>query len=309
MNYLTKQYKVYKMFFEKWAIAFLFISVIVFSTCQEPLDYNYDRVVEPVLLVEGKITTDTTSHFVILSQTVSLNQGEQIWITGADVTISNNSEVIPLIEQTPGHYYTASDVYGVIGGIYELHIELSNGEQYNATTNIQNTPEIDSIKFLYEEFENYGYYFHNLYFHGWELEEEGNAYLWNFYMNDTMYNDTIWKTTFVNDDFVNGNYIGVNRVTGESDFAIYTLQPYEITTDTTYVMVEMESLPIMYYDFWNTLMQQTVMVGSPFDAAKADPINNISNGGIGFFYGASVRRYSFIYIRPEESKDVDQQRF
>ena len=62
-------------------------------------------------------------------------------MTGANVTILNNSDVIPLSEQEPGHYYTDSDVYGLIGERYELHIELSNGENYEAITYIQNISE------------------------------------------------------------------------------------------------------------------------------------------------------------------------
>jgi hypothetical protein len=291
-------------------MSLIFILVVfVFSACQEPMDYEYDQILKPVLLVEGKISTDTTNHYVILSQTVSLSNSAQVWVTNAKVTISSESEVYTLTEDSAGHYYTEPDVFGLIGETYTLNILLDNGEEYTATTSIQDIPEIDSVKFLYEEFENYDIYFHNLYYHGWELEEEGNAYLWNLYMNDTLYNDTIWKTNFVNDDFVNGKYIGINKYTGESDFPIYQLQPHEITTDTAYILVEMESVPQLYYDFFMTFLQQTVFVGSPFDATKADPSNNISNGGIGYFYGASIKRYSFVYIRLEESKNVDQERF
>lgn len=281
-------------------------TAMIISSCQEPLEVDYELTGESVLNVEGKITTDTTSHYVILSRTIPMDQNDQTWETGATVTIANNNNVITLTETTPGHYYTEPDVYGLIGQKYDLNIVLSNGEVYTASTFINNISEIDSVKFLYEEFENYDIYFHNLYFHGWELEEEGNAYLWDLYINDTLYNDTMWKTTFVDDELVNGNYIGTKPGTNTSDFAVYSLQPHEITSDTCKVLLVMESIPHDYYDFWITLMQQTEWTGSPFDANKADPLSNISGGAMGFFYGASVKRASFVYIRPEESKNVDQ---
>jgi hypothetical protein len=297
-----------------WTKILIVVTGALFSACQEPLDVEYKNIVEPVLVVEGKITTDTTSHFVILSQTVSLNEKELNWVSGAQVTISTNTGVIPLTEdeQKPGHYYTAPDVYGVIGETYQLHIELSNGDTYDATSYIPNISEIDSVKFIWQE-ASYGYYYHHLFFHGWELEEEGNAYLWNLRINDTLYNDTIWKTHFESDDFVNGRYIGVGPVVvydtvAEKDttvigsnFPLYWLESNEIKTDTNFIEVEMESLPIEYFDFWLSLMQQTVWVGSPFDANKADLLSNISNGALGFFYGASIKRYSFVYIRPKNS--------
>jgi uncharacterized protein (DUF427 family) len=284
---------------------------VLFSACEEPLDYASYNTLDPVLLVEGKITTDTTKHYVILSQTTALTTSEQVWVSNADVVIESSTETILLTEDSnaPGHYYTAPDVFGVMGQSYTLQINLSNGESYSATTEISNIPEIDSINFLYEEFADYDLYFHNLYYHGWELEEEGNAYLWNLYINESLFNDTLWKTTFVDDEFVNGNYIGVNESTGESNFAIYVLQPYEVIADTLNVLVEMESIPHAYYDFYQVLLAQTVNVGSPFDAVKADLLTNISNGALGYFYGAAIRRYSFIYIPPEASKTVDQEPF
>ncbi len=292
-------------------ILFLLFSVSVLfflSSCQEPLETDYNGELESLLMVEGKITTDTTRHYVLLSRTQALNLSGMLWETGADVSIEHPGGVFLLQETEPGHYYTEPDVYGIMGASYTLHIRLSNGETYQAETFIANTPEIDSVKFIYEEFENYDIFSHNLYFHGWELEEPGNAYLWNLYINDTLYNDSIFKTNFVDDEFVNGNYIGVTPSIDtngneylKSSFAIYLLQPEEITLDTNRVLVEMESLPKPYYDFFITYMQMTYWTGSPFDANKADILTNVSGDAMGYFYGASVRRFSFVYIRPEGS--------
>lgn len=283
---------------------------LLFSACQEKIDVDYSKIESsPVLLVEGKITTDTTSHYVILNKTLPLDNLELNYVAGATITLKGNGQEYAYTYKGKGKYETAPDVYGVVGEAYELSIVLENGEQYNAETTIPNSADIDSVKFIYEEFENFELYFHNLYFHGWELPEEGNAYLWNIYMNGTLYNDTLWKTVFVEDEFVNGNYVGVNPLTGESNFAVYALEPHEVTSDTVNVLVEMESIPLGYYNFFVSLMQQTVWVGSPFDANKADPFTNISNGAMGYFYGANVKRAKTTYIRPEESKNVDQRRF
>lgn len=289
---------------------FLIIPVLfllLVTACQEPLDFDYEEVVESKILIEGKITTDTTRHYVLISRTAPLNQSEIMWETGADVRITEGGNIINLTESEPGHYYTQPNVFGLIGKEYTLNVTLKNGEVYTAETKINNISEIDSIKFVYEEFENYGIFFHFLYFFGQEMEETGNAYLWNLKLNDTIYNDTLWKTNFVDDEMVNGKYIGLSYDTNYyGSFPIYTLNPSELKTDTVFVDVEMESIPHEYYDFWVTLMQQTVWVGSPFDANKAAPLSNISGDALGFFYGASVKRQRITYIRPEESKNVDQ---
>ena len=302
----------------KNSIIYIFAALVILGvSCTEPLDYDYESGLEPVLLVEGKITTDTLKHFVILSKTTSLNNPEQVWETDAQVTISNSKGTIALIEEEPGHYYTEPDVYGEIGETYELEIILANGDQYSAVSYIQDIPEIDSIKVLWEDQFGYGEFYHNVYFHGWELPEEDNAYLWNLYMDDSLYNDTIWKTNYVDDSFVNGNYIGLGPKRNwdtngveifnpeTSNFPIYFLSPEDVRKDTIEIMVEMESLPYEYFEFWVSFMQQTVWVGSPFDPAKADPANNITNGALGYFYGASVKRANYTYIAPEHSKGYE----
>ncbi|QQS51904.1 MAG: DUF4249 domain-containing protein [Bacteroidota bacterium] len=292
-------------------VPFLLLSVPVLfflNSCQEPLETEFKGELENLLVVEGKITTDTTRHYVLLSRTQTIDKSDILWETGADVRIEHPGGEFILQEEVPGHYYTNPDVYGIIGANYTLHITLTSGETYHAETFIANIPEIDSVKFIYEEFENYEIFSHNLYYHGWELEEPGNAYLWNLYINDSLYNDSIFKTNFVDDEFVNGNYIGATPLTDkdgneylESTFAVYMLEPEEIKRDTNRVLVEMESLPKPYYEFWTTYMQMTYWTGSPFDANKADILTNLSGDALGYFYGASVRRYSFVYIRPEGS--------
>jgi hypothetical protein len=300
----------FNRFFAK-AILFILLTIFIVA-CQESLEYNYPQTYTSYLMVEGKITTDTTKHFVILSRSISLSDTALVWVSDADVKISGNSKIVNLVEETPGHYYTDSDYYGIIGNSYTLNITLATGDEYEATTQIRDVPEIDSVKILWENWSGYGDYSHFIYYHGWELEEEENAYLWNLYLDDTLYNDTIWNTSFVDDELVNGSYIGIgnkryfdslnNRydIIG-SNFAIYDLDPDEIDRERYEVLVEMESIPIEYYDFWVQFMSQTVWVGSPFDAPKANPVNNISNNALGYFYGASVKRYSFTYKPPEWS--------
>ncbi|HBH49890.1 MAG TPA: hypothetical protein DDX98_14690 [Bacteroidales bacterium] len=309
--YLSTQSKKRQWLHAKLSVIILTVSLL---SCQEPMENIDTGMLEPVLLVEGKITTDTTKHYVLLSQSGALNDTNTYWVSDAEVTISGNNQTIELFEESPGHYYTAPDIYGVIGRTYELTIALQNGESYTAQTSISNIPEIDSVKIAWENWSGYGDYLHFVYYHGWELQEEGNAYLWNLFLNDTLYNDTLFKTTFVEDDFVNGNYIGYgakryydslnNQInTQGSNFAIYALGPEEINSTEVDVLVEMESIPLAYYEFWTSFMSQTVWVGSPFDPAKADLLNNISNGALGYFYGASVKRYRFKYIPPDWSLD------
>lgn len=299
----------------KYWSAFIVISLFIVS-CQEPMDSYYPDTFEPVINIEGRITTDTTQHIVLITKTIALNDTALVRVSDAQVTIKGNGTVVNLIEEIPGHYSTPSDYYGIIDSSYTLNVTLSDGEFYEATTHIMDIPEIDSVTMVWEHAGG-NYYYHVVYYHGWELPEEGNAYLWNLYLNDTMYNDTLRKTPFVSDEYVNGSYIGYGpkRYFDTSDtknftfidsvgsnFGIYYLDPEEITSDTNYVIVEMESITMDYYDFIFSYFSQYVYVGSPFDAPKANLINNLSNGALGYFYGASVKRYNLIYYPPEKSK-------
>ena len=109
---------------------FLFIlslSVFILSGCEEIMDLQFEGSGLKTLVVEGKITTDTTAHQVMLSWTGDFfNKPPQDMVTGAILTLSDGEKTFNLSETQPGIYSTDPDIYGEPGKTYTLNIRLSD---------------------------------------------------------------------------------------------------------------------------------------------------------------------------------------
>lgn len=277
-------------------IKYILILLFMITSCTERLDLDYTNTGSNKLIVDGRITTDTMAHTIRISRTVDFSAEDLAPEEGAIVTISDGENLISLSETSPGIYQTDPSVYGIVGRDYKLHILLDNGEEYEAETRINSVSTIDSIRFVRESFSFTKDEFYLLYFYGQEPPESGNHYFWNLYLNDSLYNDTIDESRFESDDFVNGQYI--------FDFDIYWVETEKIPWDTTVVTLEMLSIPEEYNTYLIELFSETSWRGGPFDPTPANVTTNISNGAIGFFYGAAITRKSITYIKqePEENE-------
>jgi hypothetical protein len=270
---------------------------IFIASCTEPLETNYKGETENRLIVIGEISTDTSSHTVILSRTVDYNAMEQQMETGATVTISDGENTYFLSETSPGIYQTDSTVFGEVGKDYTLIALTAEGDTATAKSTIKPLTDIDSIQIRFEYFDFTGDYFYKVFFFGQEPAGKGDYYIWNLYLNNKWYNDTLSKTNFQSDDFVDGQYI--------RDFDIYWLEPDELENDTTLFTVEMLSIEENYYNYMVEVLSETVWRGGPFDPTPANVSTNIEGENTGgFFRAVNKKRISKIRIKTEEEKSL-----
>jgi hypothetical protein len=254
--------------------------IILMTGCEEYMDIKYNNEDNKRLVVEGAITTEMTSHSIVLSRSGDFfEKGPRVMETGANVTISDGSTVFPLNESDSGVYVTDYDIQGQIGHTYTLHVELADGSTYTASETITKLPEIDSILFkpgkgfnpvtgAIEE----GYY---VMYYGPEPKGPGDHYLWSLYLDDTLYTDTLYENVFSDDEFVDGNYI--------KDFELFFIRGNDITGDIADVELVMYSISREYYEYLVGLLLETVWKGSPWDGPPANSVSNISNGALGYF--------------------------
>jgi len=270
-------------------ITILFTTLFIVS-CTEDLDTDYLGISDNLLVVDGKITTDTTAHVVYLSRTIDYNSIELPSESGATVTITDGDIVFPLTESSfePGKYLTDSTVYGEVGKRYTLNITLKNGDFYSASDSIRSVVDFDSILVRGEDFDFLKDSVYIAYFFGAEDPEPGNYYRWDLYLNDTLYSDTLKNVNFQSDEAVNGGYI--------SFFDVYWLDEEDITSDTVKVTMEMASITEDYYDFLIAVMQETEWRGGFFDPTPANVPTNVTNGGVGFFRASAVKRETVRYV-------------
>lgn len=109
----------------------------------------------PRLVVDGLITNEVGPHVVRLQMSHGNNEstGTQVPLTGATVTIIEDSAVhIPLEETHRGQYSTSSSFQAVVGHSYQLFISTSEGKKYHSVPSRLSTAGlIDRVYFEFKE--------------------------------------------------------------------------------------------------------------------------------------------------------------
>jgi len=268
-------------------ISFISLTFIIFS-CTEKMDIKLEDTYTR-LVVEAKLSTDTTVHIVKLTKTSGyFSNSAPLPVSGALVTISDGSQIITLTENLskPGIYETPPNTYGKVGKTYELLIKNvdidndGNKEEYTSKSTIYPINQVDSIGTRY--YDDYEI---------WEIQcyvldpPTEDYYLFNIYKNNVLITDTISEPLVVDDKLYNGNYtngIGVgylrDRRLGEK------------ANIGDSVMLEVWRIDKSFYKFMMQL-RETVRPQTPlFSGPPANVKGNISNGAIGYFTAYSVSR-------------------
>jgi hypothetical protein len=283
----------------KYKLMLTILSALFLAGCEEYLNVQFDSGSEAKLVVEGSISTDTTSHTIILSRSGDFfDKGEQMMESGAVVTITDGENLFTYHEAEPGIYQTDATVYGMIGKDYTVSITLDNGLAFSASEKIVKLPEIDSIVAVYKAgFDQnsgqrtQGYYID---YFGLEPAGLGNYYLWNLYIDGRLYSDSIQKQVFTGDEFVDGNYI--------KDLELFFIAESSLPSDTVEIKIEMFSISKEYYDYLVGLLLETVWKGSPWDGPPANAVSNLNNGALGYFRASDKKTATTTIIKQQTTR-------
>ena len=116
-------------------------------SCVEEYWPNIDKY-ENLLVVDGLVTNGVDTTVVSLSISTSINDSKLLPLSGAQVYISDQDNVMSqLIEMEIGSYkIPASEFIGKVGDSYQLHINHPNGNKYvsDISTLLEPSP-IDSV--------------------------------------------------------------------------------------------------------------------------------------------------------------------
>jgi hypothetical protein len=265
----------------------LYLVFIFASSCTEIIELELDSS-DIRLVVDGVITTDTTSHFVRITTSSSyfLNE-EPPAVSGALVQIQSGEQSVTLTETNPesGIYATPSDFYGVKGIQYTLSINLAKpvGENtdYEAVTSMPTTEfSIDSIVLEYQEV--WDFYLINLF-----AKDPPTT---DFYKIDALRNgeiitDTAYRSSVTDDRFFNGN--------NTNGLSVMFLRADEVNPGDTITLV-LSSITKEYYEFFLELQAESGSSNPLFSGPPANISSNIQQGGLGFFTAQSSVRESLV---------------
>lgn len=270
------------------AILLLFIA---FTSCTERIEIELDSTYER-LVVEGHITSDTTTHWVRLTRSKDYySSTPPPTISGAEVILDDGMTSLQLTENSgkPGYYETPEDFYGIPGREYTLDItlpeEVGGNSTYSARCELRPVGEIDSIQVVYnEDWEAY-----EVRIFAWEPPTE-DWYIFQVMKNGVLLTDTINEFWTSDDRFFNGNYTN-----GVMVGFIDANNPDEKPEPGDIITLKMSGITKDYYNFIIQLQDQTFQYRNPlFSGPPANVITNIPDAS-GFFAAYSISYCSRVF--------------
>ncbi len=266
---------------------------ILLLGCTEKIDIDLDSSYTR-LTVTGEITTDTTAHWVRLTQSADFYANEPVSpVKGAKVSISDGTETFVLNEVKDGYYLTDSNVYGVVGNTYILtieHVDIDKDgdfETYTASSQLKNVGYIDSIFVTV-----FPYSFIDAYALKLNAKDPPSK---DFYMFKTLLNgqrikDTIDQLFITDDQFFNGN---------RTDSVVVEVLDQDRSAEQLNIgdtlVLEMCGITEAYYQFINEVREVTGFNNPIFGGPPANVSTNLSNGAVGFFAAYSITRDTLVF--------------
>nr|WP_319401610.1 DUF4249 domain-containing protein [uncultured Carboxylicivirga sp.] len=262
------------------------VMVLVFNACTEDITLKLKNT-EPRLVVDGSISTDTTSHYVRLTLSGDYYANKQPEaISDAVVSITDAVQTIQLVESTenPGYYLTPSDYYGVPGRTYHLTIEnvdINNDgitEVYEAESQLNPVAELDSVRLEYEN----TYKLWKVLLYAQEPLETKDFYSFSISLNDSVLTQRYSELGYVDDKFFDGNYAG--------GVWVQTIDEEEMELklqEGDWVKLYMNGITEDFYYYLNAVNEEVSFKAPLFSGPPANVEGNISNGALGFFQAYS----------------------
>jgi len=255
-------------------LLFILPVMAVFTACEDVIDVKISDDDLNLYAVEANITTES-NPYVYLYKSLRVNDSTSYpGISGATVTISDNSEPAESIRleesaDTKGLYLVPEPeiFYGETGKEYTVTIE-HNGVTITASDVLSRVEPIDSIEVRPSLRGDKRYL--GIFTYGKEPEGEGNYYKWDIYIDGELLNDAE-DLCVASDELVDGNYI--------SSLEIYTDyhdddEDPKLNAGST-VMVKQNSISEFDYKYYYQMEDQS-FTGGLFSVPPANIKSNFT---------------------------------
>ena len=312
------------------ALWMLGVGVLLTAGCRDPFTPEIEGF-ESLLVVEGRLTTDTSGSTILLSNSYGFDGDTLIPVTGASVRIeSAGGTDHQLVEQNPGEYQSnATQFLPIVGERYRLVVQVSGGNRYDSDwQELQPTPDITALEPTY---------FNRINANGTETQaarflldtrsqgDEPAYFVWTYHETWEFYTpfqkraywewepepivrlipfdeevSRCWKNS-ASIEIILGNTrdLSLNEVV---DFPVHQVDVTSDKVNWGYVLqVRQYAISEREYSFLNTIRQNTETTGSIFDPIPGEVAGNIrcvddpTVPVIGYF-GASETKEALSYI-------------
>lgn len=250
-----------------YSIILIIVSALLFS-CQKEVIIDLNSV-NKIPVVQANVTNQPGPYTVQLNNTANYYEANNFTaIVGASVVVTDNSGNSQIFQEVAPGFYQSPAFTGTPGITYHLSV-TTNGKEYTASSTMPLVVPIDSV--VIENTTNNDGKRVICYFK--DPPVIGNYYRLRLASNDTA-NINQNSIRIATDNLTNGNEMRMSFRT-------------DLHADDT-VTVKLESIDKTTYDFYNTLSNAEGDENQFMSALPANPTNNISNGGLGYFSAYAV---------------------
>lgn len=247
-------------------------------SCTQKVDLELDEV-EPKVVIEGYLVTETDSSFVKLSHTISyFNQGTPPPITDATVEITGAGNTILFQHTANGVYKPAPGYAADTNVVYDLRV-LVDGKEYKATSTLYPMFYVNpQLTFDYRQAE--GFFPAGYAVTYWSMDARADEVYTQFAFgqNDTLFDQEIF---FTNAQLIKNQYLPF-------ELPFFRPQPGDS------VMLIFKSIDIPVARYLQALASLSSGAPGPFQTPPANPPTNISGGAVGYFRACDVVRIGVI---------------
>jgi hypothetical protein len=253
--------------------------ILFFSSCEEKTDWDIQQGNLNTLVVEAIITNEYKQQLIKLSKPYPDLNGQSVTVSGAEVSISAENQVMNFIESTdtPGCYFSENPIGASIDKTYVLNIG-NEGETYTAEAfmvpvipswPIQIVPVEDNLREI--EWTAPGYDPEDLAMYEVIIS-------WT-HLTDTTLSDTLTKARMF--------YYTLNTI--DVAYVVFPQEKEEVLFPPGSILIAKKySCTEDYAAYLRALLAETDWQGSLFEDARGNLPTNISNGGLGYFSACSV---------------------
>ena len=277
----------------------LLLAFFALQSCTERIELELDTAFTK-LVVDARLSTDTTSHRFFLSKTGSYfsNQSDPA-VSNASVKLSYGNETIIFTEDPiiKGMYVSPENFFGIENETYNLLIENvdinEDGEMetYSAQSTMPESFPIDSIKLENVPFSNgIGV---NWYYKDPEIQ---NFYVFMASINQQLISDTLKDIIAIDDQLFNGGYT--------NGIMVYYLDQEKETESLLagdVVSLHLGFITKEYFEFISAAKSESFFSSPLFSGPPANVPTNMSNNALGFFTTISYRKASKTYLPTSQS--------
>jgi hypothetical protein len=265
-------------------IVLFFVAVSCTERFDIILDDSFTR-----LVVDGFITTDSTTHSVRLTTTSSyFSNQEPHAVSEAIVYLHDESGSIQLIENSfgSGIYNTPDNFYGKPGSTYTLEINLKeaigDSDYYTAQAYMPTTDfRLTGIELDLNE--RFGRWVVKLYAYD---PPSLDFYKFDIIRNGVLLTDTAYRATMIDDRLFNGNET--------NGMGVLLLYKDEVLPGDTLTFI-MSAIAEDYFNFLSELRNESGEFSNPlFSGPPANIRSNVHEGGLGYFAARKSKKIQFV---------------